>query len=138
MCMLWAGTAISYIGHGIRSSLKNLICECFICEMSWICRWLKLGKETRWNTSLTKKLDLLRWLWLPSSLLTLMFLFLFCIAEHDSICRLTVYFTHQLCILTTMGLSPALFVRMATLSMSWLLCRYLYLSYIVHFPLQIN
>jgi hypothetical protein len=29
----------------------------------WIFRWSKLGKETRWNMNLTKKLDLSRLLW---------------------------------------------------------------------------
>lgn len=58
------------------------------------------------------------------------------IAEHASKCRLTVYFTHQLCILTTMGLSPELSVRMVTPQMSWSLCRYF--AHIVNFPLQIS
>lgn len=44
-------------------------------------------------------------------------------------CRLTVYCTHQLFILTTMGLSPELFVRTVTPSTFWLLCRYLSCSY---------
>jgi hypothetical protein len=44
-----------------KSDFKTSLVKCW-----WIFRWLKLEKETRSNMNLTKKLDLLRWLWLLS------------------------------------------------------------------------
>ena len=89
---------------------------------------IEIGKGSKVKYELDKKTGLIKVTCISSANLPHMYSFQTWIADRACLCRLIVFFTHQLCILTTMDSSLVLSVRIMTPWMCLSSCRLVWLS----------